>query len=112
MKANLSMSKNLSHVHKLKRHTYKTGAKTYFCVLPDCSYKTSVEFSLGKRTLCWRCGEEFIINEYTMRLAKPHCNKCHKRKDSHDAIIVETSESLRARLTQETSVANDEDRDI
>ncbi len=68
------------HTHKLRRHTYKSGNTTFFCALPDCSYKISPPLAIGKRSICWRCGDPFILNEYSVRLAKPHCEKCHKPK--------------------------------
>lgn len=68
------------HVHKLKRHSYRSGSSIYFCALPDCSFKVSVPLALGKRTLCWRCGDSFTMTEYAIRLAKPHCEACHKPK--------------------------------
>lgn len=71
------------HVHKLRRHTYKTGNAVYFCAL-DCKFKIITSLALGKRTICWRCGEEFVMNEYSIRLAKPHCEKCHKPKSNRD----------------------------
>src|SRR5216683_5297533 len=73
------MSK-LKHTHKLKRVRFKTGNAIFFCALPDCSYKIQPPFALGKRSICWRCGNEFIMDEYTLRLAKPHCTSCHKPK--------------------------------
>lgn len=72
-----------SHVHKLRRHRHKSGTAIFFCTLPDCTFKSSVALSLGKRSLCWRCEEPFIMNEYSIRLAKPHCDNCHKPKDIH-----------------------------
>jgi predicted RNA-binding Zn-ribbon protein involved in translation (DUF1610 family) len=39
-----------------------------------------VALTLGKRTLCNSCGDEFIINEATIKLEKPHCNNCGKQK--------------------------------
>ena len=68
------------HIHKLKRHSYKTGNAVYFCSLPDCNFKIGTALSFGKRVICWRCGEPFLMNEYSIRLAKPHCEKCHKPK--------------------------------
>jgi hypothetical protein len=68
------------HVHKFKRLIYKSGNVTFFCTLPDCSHKINPALALGKRSLCWRCGEEFILDEYALRLAKPHCSACHKPK--------------------------------
>ena len=72
------------HIHKLKRLKYKSGNTIFFCALPDCTYKTNVYLALGKRSLCWRCGEPFVMDEYNLRLAKPHCNNCHKPKKSED----------------------------
>lgn len=73
--------KTQDHIHKLKRIKFKTGNSVYFCAL-DCNFKIAVPLSLGKRSLCWRCGEPFNMNEYSIRLARPHCEKCHKSKDS------------------------------
>lgn len=67
------------HTHKLKRHTYSNKESVYFCVL-DCPFKVKVELALGKLTVCWRCGKSFNINEYALRLAKPHCMDCKKAK--------------------------------
>lgn len=68
------------HIHKLKRVKYKSGSITLFCALPDCAFKVNPALALGKRSICWRCGESFILNEYSLRLAKPHCEGCHKSK--------------------------------
>lgn len=67
------------HTHKLKRHTYKTGNAIFFCAL-DCQFKISIPLALGKKSICWRCNNEFILTEYAIRLAKPHCENCHKPK--------------------------------
>lgn len=71
-----------THVHKFRRHTYKSGNTMYFCALPDCNAKIAPNLTLGKRSICWRCGDDFIMNEYSIRLAKPHCNACHKPKNA------------------------------
>lgn len=69
------------HIHKLKLHKYSTGRKIYFCTLPDCNYKAAPALVVGKRALCNICGEPFILNEYAIRLVKPHCEGCHRSKD-------------------------------
>ena len=68
------------HIHKYKRLTYKSGNAIFFCALPECNQKINIALALGKRSLCWRCGEPFIMSEYSLRLAKPHCDACHKSK--------------------------------
>jgi len=66
------------HVHKFKKIKYKSGTSIFFCTLPDCNVKVNPALALGKRCICWRCGEEFILTEYALRLVKPHCENCHK----------------------------------
>lgn len=72
------MAKVLKHVHKLKRVTHSNGEQIYFCVLDECEYKINVKLALGKPCLCWRCAKRFNLNEYALRLAKPHCVACTK----------------------------------
>ncbi len=76
----MASTQTTKHIHKFRRHKYKSGNITLFCALPDCSIKLNPALALGKRSLCWRCGEDFILTEYSIRLAKPHCEKCHKPK--------------------------------
>ena len=73
---------NKTHAHKLKRLKYKSGNIIYHCVLPDCTIKVAPALTLGKRAICWRCGKEFLMTDYSIRLAKPHCEDCHKPKSS------------------------------
>lgn len=68
----------LKHIHRLKKHVYKkSGIAFFFCTL-DCTFKIEAPFALGKETLCNICGEPFIMNEYTLKLVKPHCMNCGK----------------------------------
>lgn len=69
----------VKHIHKLKKHRYKTGVAIYFCIL-DCNFKVEAPLALGKEVLCNICGESFIMNEYSLKLSKPHCNNCGKVK--------------------------------
>lgn len=73
--------KKPEHVHKFKAHAYGSGHKIFFCTLPDCNKKLKVALALGKKCICWRCGEPFILNEYSLRLVRPHCEDCHKSKN-------------------------------
>ncbi len=80
--------KQEKHIHKLKRLRYKSGNEIFFCVLPDCNKKFNIALALGKRSLCWRCGEEFIMSDYSLRLTKPHCENCHKPKKEVDISFI------------------------
>lgn len=77
------------HTHKFKRLKYKSGNVIFFCSLPDCTFKTNIALALGKRSICWRCSQPFIMNEYSLRLAKPHCDSCHRPKESEPPIFPE-----------------------
>lgn len=68
-----------NHVHKLKLHTYKNGTRSFFCI-DDCDYTITRELALGKMTICHRCGQPFQMNQYSLNLAKPHCEDCHLSK--------------------------------
>lgn len=119
------MPSRQTHTHRLKKHKYPTGNAVFFCTLPDCHYKIEAPLALGKRTLCNLCGNEFIMNEYTIKLTKPHCLDCGKvkvkDKDGKDryvkkvsskilvGVAVDTSQDLRSRLDGTISMDSEED---
>jgi len=119
------MKQQQKHPHKLKRYTYKSGNTVYFCTLPDCHFKIETALILGKTIICNLCGNEFTANEYTVKLARPHCDKCSKQKvkgvdgknhfirKTHNTILPEiaqeSSEDLRNRLSFVTTVVNEDD---
>lgn len=100
-----------NHTHKLKRFKYKsTGTAIFFCTLPDCTFKSDTHLTLGKRSICWRCNQEFLINEYAIRLSRPHCMGCKKTKGetiTEDKILkdisADTVSNLKDRLSKITS---------
>lgn len=113
----------LKHIHRLKKHKYvKTGIAVFFCTL-DCNYKVEAPFALGKESLCNICNEPFIMNEYTLKLVRPHCNNCGRKqvKDAdgkkHYVTRVNTQilstiasdevDSLKSRLDRITEVEED-----
>ena len=96
------------HIHKVKRLRFKSGNHMYFCTLPDCYFKVNPALFLGKKTICWRCGEEFIMNEYSLRLARPHCEKCHKTKsEDKEEIHIDDIVSPSAQDTNSTIPLSD-----
>lgn len=113
------------HVHRLKRLKYKTGNSIYFCTLPDCHFKIECALALGKKAICNLCGDEFILNEYHIKLAKPHCDSCSKQKIKGadgknyyvrkttmqvlDTIAKDNASSLRDRLDSAVGLLNEDD---
>jgi hypothetical protein len=113
------------HTHKLKRYKYSTGNAVYFCTLADCHFKIECPMALGDKSICNLCNEEFIMTEYTIKLAKPHCDNCSKikvsgadgkkryiRRDSLPVMASLASESvdeLRSRLDNAITPNTDDD---
>lgn len=71
------------HTCKFRRHTFGSGNTTYFCA-NGCNKKIKPALALGRESICWRCGNTFKMTEYSIRLAKPHCDACHKPKNASD----------------------------
>lgn len=74
------MATKVKHTHRLQKHKYPNGTAIFFCTLPDCHFKVEAALALGKECICNQCGESFIMNEYTLRLKRPHCANCGKIK--------------------------------
>lgn len=114
-----------NHIHRLKRVKHKNGTKVFMCVL-NCAFRIEVPFALGKQSLCNICGEEFTMNEYSIKLAKPHCTGCGKFKvtdeDGNSRFVQKSRpaqalqdisrssiDSLRDRMSKVVTMAQDED---
>ena len=53
----------------------------YKCNDPECSHYTKAELILGKKSICNRCGAEFILPLALRALTnRPHCKDCTKKK--------------------------------
>ncbi len=83
------MSKK-THIHKYyrttltperKRHGKISGAKIWRCALPGCThYVFHKALMVNRQSICWVCGEPFILTNFALRNAKPHC-KCGVQND-------------------------------
>lgn len=92
----------MNHTHKyIKRKIGSKGYKIYACGFPGCThtipYQDKVYGGLsnivGRRSICWRCGIEFIITN--PRLTKQHCVNCTKGRNKNiDVSILKGLESL------------------
>lgn len=88
------------HIHKLKRYVYKNKEAVYFCV-NNCKFKVVVGQALGKVVECWKCGNSFEMNNYSIRLDRPRCPNCveHKNKEVVNVDIHDSIPDLRSRLS-------------
>lgn len=76
----MAKKKTPQHVHKyhlVDAHHNKLWA----CALPDCNHympKHLTAFIKGKRSICWSCGKEMILDETNMVDNQPICFNCKK----------------------------------
>ena len=68
------------HIHKYERgYVDKERTSTvYICRLPDCSHFIGEVFIIGKKSICWKCQREFVIDKATTKLVKLNCG-CGRR---------------------------------
>ncbi len=73
----MPQAKQDSHVHKYKRDVLGKDYEIYRCVLPGCTHYIPASMIKGKFSICWRCGEPFVIK---LKHSKPHCDDCIEKK--------------------------------
>lgn len=93
------------HIHTYERS--KTNAKIYRCIDPDCSHYHNVEFLVGKRALCNKCKEAFVLDRAQLigkaSVKHPLCLNCSnsaKAKAHREMLTV--AEDLLAEVLKET----------
>jgi hypothetical protein len=68
------------HVHKYYYGLEISGSKVWACALPDCNHfmpKHMEGLVMGRRSICWKCGEEtVIIDNESRKELKPICDEC------------------------------------
>lgn len=70
------------HTHKYQRMQFKYSGKVWACRLPDCNHfmPRDLEDTMeGKYSLCWSCGEQFMLTEKAMEDEQPKCDECRKK---------------------------------
>lgn len=71
----------VKHTHKYERTTLGKDYIIYKCVLPRCNHYLPLPLIVGKLSICWGCGLEFIIIKSKNGInKKPKCSNCINRK--------------------------------
>lgn len=65
-------------VHKYQRVRLGKKYIVYKCSLPNCAHFIRQELVVGRKSLCCRCGKEFLMTQKSL-LKKPHCEECTRR---------------------------------
>ena len=74
--------------HKIHKYERTKLGKKYIifrCMIPNCSHYIPESLIKGRISICWRCGEQFVIDREAAELARPHCKDCTKPKEVPDA---------------------------
>lgn len=78
-----------NHIHRYRRINIGRDGKEYWvmqCALPKCTHyqpmvtKLSCPSLVDKECICNRCGNPFILDRRAIRMEKPCCIGCAKRK--------------------------------
>lgn len=80
------MARSKRHVHKYHK-VMVANQYVWACALPDCTHympKHMENMIPGKYSICWNCGETFLLDTVNMRTDKPYCPDCMVPSDTHD----------------------------
>lgn len=67
------------HTHKYVRVKIGKNKRILFkCAIEGCVHTCRPELLVGRKSICNRCGDEFVITKELSELAKPHCFDCTK----------------------------------
>lgn len=81
-------------VGRLTKANMKSGFVGYYkCADPVCNHLMKAELILGKKSVCNKCGNEFILSGTLRHLTnRPHCKDCtRKRTGKRGKFIDQTS---------------------
>lgn len=76
----------MKHIHRyILRNlgSKEKPRKLYACSLPDCThFMPTNKLVIGKHSLCWGCGEQFVIGYDQIRAhqVKPTCRDCKDKR--------------------------------
>lgn len=66
------------HIHKyfLAKLGKKRDYHIYACALPNCPHRIEKALSSNRESICWKCGEKFMLYKAKYDRVKPICMKC------------------------------------
>lgn len=71
------MAKKFSHIHKyMKVEWGKNKTVVFRCMIPGCTHYVHEEMVRNRRSLCWKCGNPFVMTLEKLLRKKPKCDDC------------------------------------
>ena len=67
--------------HKYFQTVFKqSGTLIFRCGLPNCPHFLYEPMIIARVSICWRCGNRFIITSKSVRAKKMHCEECTRER--------------------------------
>lgn len=67
------------HLHIYEKVGNKDSTQ-FRCNDPDCSHLSQYALIEGKRAICGRCYNNFILTKKSLKWKVPHCDRCTRGK--------------------------------
>lgn len=78
----MAKKKQSNHIHKYVKKIIGKDYVVYACADSNCTHYTTPKLTIGKLSICNRCGNTFAITADMVmagrEMAKPHCRNCTK----------------------------------
>ena len=76
------MSKKPTHTHKYQKVAWGAkGTIVLRCMLVNCSHYLHPEMAINRKSICWKCGEPFVLNKTSVTKKRPKCQRCSVKVD-------------------------------
>lgn len=86
------------HTHKYERRFIgrKKDYEVFVCQIPRCTHYVEAAFIVGRQSICWVCGDEFVVFKPTNNPVpkRPHCRECTRKRDKSHVKPVEGIDPL------------------
>src|SRR6185295_923 len=79
----MSRTGSQKHTHRYMKlfQTTKRADPTWKCSIPGCTHFLPYGHPvIGRKSICYNCGEEFIIESQHMKFDMPECDNCYAKK--------------------------------
>lgn len=77
------------HTHKYIRIKIgKNKRVEYRCSIAGCVHHIRPELVIGRFSKCNKCNDEFTMDKYATKLAKPTCQSCRVKDDIKDLVSI------------------------
>lgn len=93
------------HTHKYHRVDLNF-ARVWACALPECNHHMPAHYTalvVGKRSYCWQCGKEFLLDGDAMIEDKPRCVECRLGVSLEEIDNIPVSAALQKYLDRKVS---------